>query len=180
MSRQTSTSPGRHACWKTWSVASPLRTCSTRPSEAPDGLARERVDALVQRVARVAAHLVPDDVVAARLAEDSLPEIAVRHGLLLAVPPAGLLPALPPALAEAVDDVGAVRVDVDAPPARDGGEALCDCGELHALVRRVGFGAGDDPLGVAIEDERRPASRPGIPGAGAVGVQREVGERGGR
>src|SRR5712691_4725672 len=77
-------------------------------SQRLDGLARVR--ALVQRVAAVAAHLVPDDVVAARLGEEPLPEVAVRDGLLLAVLPAGPLPALPPALAEAVHDVGAVRV----------------------------------------------------------------------
>src|SRR5213083_1887758 len=140
-----------------------------------DRVTRELVHPLVQRITAVAAHLVPDDVVASALGEQPLPEIPVGDGLLLPVLPAGLLPALPPTLAEAIHDVGAVRVEVDAPPPGDRGEPLDSGGELHALVRRVRLGAADDTLLAGVEDDRRPATGPRVSGAGAVGVEDDVG-----
>jgi hypothetical protein len=61
---------------------------------------------------------------------------------------------------------------VHGPPAADGGKTLDGGRELHPLIRGVGLGAADDALGVAFEDERGPATRPRIAGAGAVGVER--------
>src|SRR5439155_9376780 len=144
-------------------------------SERLDRLARELVRSLVQRVAAVATHLVPDDLVAPALGEQPLPEIAIGDRLLLPVLPAGLLPALPPALTKAVHDVGAVRVEVDAPLARDRGEPLDGGRELHALIRRVRLGTADDALLAGVEDDRRPAAGPRVAGTGAVGIQDDVG-----
>src|SRR5688500_16979727 len=76
MSRHTSRSPGIPASAKTAAVASPLSTWSTAGprelgsaagGESGDGAAGEGVHAVVHDVAAVAAHLVPDDVVAAGL-----------------------------------------------------------------------------------------------------------------
>src|SRR5256712_12767296 len=143
---------------------------SARSSERLDRIARELVRALVQRVAAVAAYLVPDDVVALGLGEQPLPEVAVGDGLPLAVLPAALLPALPPALAKAVHDVRAVRVQMHTPPARDRREAFDGRGELHALIRGVRLGTADDVLLAGVKDDRRPAAGTRVPGAGAVGV----------
>src|SRR5947208_10060635 len=178
MSRQTSTSPARPVRAETPAVAS-FRMCSTaRRSARLYGVARELVHAVVQGVPAVAAHLVPDDVVAPGEGEQSLPEVAVGDGPLLGVLPAALLPALPPALAEAVDDVRAVRVEVHASPARDRGQPLDGGGELHALIRRVRRGAADDTLLAAVEDDRRPAAGSRVPGTGAVGVEGDAVGRG--
>src|SRR3989475_3375701 len=125
-------------------------------SERLDRFARELVRSLVQRVAAVATHLVPDELVAPALGEQPIPAIAIGDRLLLPVLPAGLLPALPPALTKAVHDVGAVRVEVDAPLARDRGEPLDGGRELHALIRRVRLGTADDALLAGVEDDRRP------------------------
>src|SRR5207247_9454943 len=106
-----------------------------------DRVTRELVHPLVQRITAVAAHLVPDDVVASALGEQSLPEIPVGDGLLLPVLPAGLLPALPPTLAEAIHDVCAVPVEVDSLPPGGRGAPLDSGREPLALVRCFLLGA---------------------------------------
>src|SRR6185369_8115798 len=123
----------------------------------------------------VAGNLVPLDVVPAGLGENPLPEITIGDRLLLAVLPAVLLPALPPALAKAVHDVGAVGVDVHVPAARNGGEPFGDGLKLHALVGRVGRAARDHALLVVGGDDGGPAARSRVTGAGSVRVDRHVG-----
>src|SRR5258705_7219479 len=91
----------------------PARWGSAARRERGDGAARQGIDALVHDVAAVALDLVPDDVVAPRLGDQALPQIAVGDRLLAGAQPAVALPLLPPAVAEAVHDVGAVGVDVD-------------------------------------------------------------------
>src|SRR5437762_12916921 len=103
--RATTTRPRAAAA-----IARDLRVPAKLRAEPGDRAAGQGVDALVQRVAGVAGHLAPDDVVALRLGEQPFPEVAIGDRLLLGVLPAVLLPALPPALTEAVHDVGAVRV----------------------------------------------------------------------
>src|SRR5262245_7293094 len=165
-------------------AASP-RPATVQPSLAPsqysrrDGSADDRgagdgVHAIVQGVVGVAGDLVPDHLVAARLGEDPLPEIAIGHGLLLTVAPAVLLPALPPALEKAVDDVSAVRMDVNPPAPGNRRQPFGDSLELHALIGGVGGAAGDHALLVAVHDDRGPAAGPGIARARAVGVDGDV------
>lgn len=144
-----------------------------------DGGPGQGVHPLVERVAGVAAHLVPDDVVPARLRDQRLPEVAVGHRLAVVRPPAVPLPALPPAVAEAVHDVGAVAVDVHAAAAGHGAEPLDGGRELHALVGAARVAARDHALGGAVADDGGPAARSGVTGAGAVRVDDDVGHRGG-
>src|SRR5882672_1336063 len=160
-------------------IPSDLRVPAKLRAERGDRAARERVDALVQRVAGVAGHLAPDDVVALRLGEQPFPEVAIGDRLLLGVLPAVLLPAFPPALAEAVHDVGAVRVQADAPAGGDRREAFDRPHELHALVGGPRVGAGDGALLTAVDDDRGPTAGPGVAGARAVGVEDDLGRRGG-
>src|SRR5262249_57031085 len=71
---------------------------------------------------------------------------------------------------------GGLAVGRGAPPVRsDGGETLDGGPELHALVGREGFRPAHEVLAVTLNDDRRPAAGPGIPGAGAVGVDDDVG-----
>ena len=65
-------------------------------------------------IARVAGDLVPGDLMPLGLGDQRLPEIAVLDRLLLGVLPAVPAPALVPLVAKAIDDVGAVAVEVDA------------------------------------------------------------------
>src|SRR5262245_35891901 len=127
---------------------------SRRDGSADDRGAGDGVHAVVQGVVAVAGHLVPDHLVTARLGEDPLPEVAIGHGLLLAVPPAVLFPALPPSLAKAIDDVGAVRIDVNLPAPWDRRQAFGDRLELHPLIRGAGGAARDHALLVAVHDDR--------------------------
>src|SRR5204863_4249202 len=113
-------------------------------------------------------------VVPARLREQPLPQVTVDDGLLAGVQPAGALPALPPAVAKAVHDVGAVAVEVDSAPAVDGRETFDGGGELHALVGGPWLGAGDAALVLAVGDDRRPAAGAGIAGARAVRIDDHV------
>src|SRR6185295_18600201 len=106
--------------------------------DADDRGARERVGAVVQRVAAVARDLVPGDVVVLEGQGDQrLPEIAVVQRLLLGVDPAVLPPALVPAVAKAVDHVRAVAVDGDAPPASERRPSSGAVSSMRWLV--VGF-----------------------------------------
>src|SRR5690606_13739218 len=97
--------------------------------------------------------------------DERLPEVAVRDRLLLRVQPAPTPPALPPPIAEAVDDVGRVRHDLDRTTRRS--YRLERRGDLHALVRRARVGAtrpctvGSDP---------GPSTGARVPAAGTVGV----------
>jgi hypothetical protein len=142
---------------------------------AADGLGGEAIGTLVQGHAGMPRHLVPGDVALLHLDEEGLPEVAVLHRLLLGVFPAVLPPAHVPLLAEAVDHVGTVGEDVGGPPRRDRAEALQHAGQLHALIGGGRLGAGDLALGVAVDDDGRPAPRSRIAQAGAVGVDGDAG-----
>ena len=120
---------------------------------------------------------LPDHVVTARLLDEPLPEVAVGDGLLLGVFPAVLFPARPPAVAEAVHDVGAVGVHTYAAPPGDRQEPLDDRGQLHALVGGLGLAARHHPFFGAVDDEGGPAAGAGIAATGAVGVEDEVAQR---
>src|SRR5205085_11171850 len=120
----------------------------------------------------VALDLVPDHVVSARLRDEALPEVAVRHWLLARAEPAVLFPALPPAVAEAVHDVGGIGVERDRERAGNRREPFDGGAQLHALIGGVGLEAREGALVAAVEDERGPAPGTGIAAAGAVRVER--------
>ena len=120
----------------------------------------------------MAFHFVPHDVVAPRLRDEALPQIAIGDGLSGRAEPAVGLPARPPAITEAVHHVGGIGEEIDAAAAGDRGEAFDGRHQLHALIRGVRLGAADDPLDAVLEEEGRPAARSRVAGAGAVGVER--------
>ena len=134
------------------------------------GLDRERVDQIVHRILAVALDPTERDTVrpggpCVHEVHQRLPEVAVGDRLLLRVQPTPLLPALPPAIPEAVDDIGRVADDVERPG--DLGDRLRHCGDLHALIRRVRLGpAGEGAVGHG----PCPPSGTGVPEAGTVRV----------
>src|SRR5947207_2950533 len=150
-------------------AASPRRSAR---GGGDDGLACEQIHAIVQRVSAVALDLVPGHVVPARLHDEAFPEVAVRHRLLARAEPAVPFPALPPAVAEAVHDVGGIGVERDLDRAGNRREPLDGGAQLHALIGGVGLEAREGALVAAVEDERRPAPRTGVAAAGAVRVER--------
>ena len=98
-----------------------------------------------------------------------LPQVAVGHRLVLRVLPAAALPAPPPPVGEALDDVGRVAHHLH-PVGRVGRQrpqGLERRGDLHALIGRVALGAaGVGPAGHG----PGPPARTGIAPARAVGV----------
>src|SRR5665811_637017 len=97
--------------------------------------------------------------------DERLPQVLVRHRLALAVLPIAFQPSLPPAVPEAVHDVG--RVADDLQRALEPSHRIERGAQLHPLVGRHGLGAGGErPVG----DDPGPSARPGVAGAGAVCV----------
>src|SRR6266849_9101134 len=121
-------------------------------------------------MAAVAGHLVPGDLVLLDQLEQRLPEVAVLHGLLLGIAPAIGAPAEIPLVTEAVDDIGAVAVDGHGAAAAEGAQALDGAGQLHALVGRARFAAGELDLVAVVDEDGGPAAGAGITAAGPVGV----------
>src|SRR5437660_4934156 len=126
-------------------------------------------------MAAVAGHLVPRDIVPLDQLQQRLPEIAVLDGLLLRVAPAVGAPAEIPLVAEAVHDIGAVAVDGHGAAAGESAQALDWTGQLHALVGRVGFAAGQLDLVAFVDEDGSPATGAGVTTAGAVGVDLDGG-----
>src|SRR5438132_6055149 len=117
-------------------------------------------------MAAVAGHLVPRDIVLLYQFEQALPEIAVLDGLLLGVAPAVGTPAEIPLVAEAVHDIRAVAVDGHGAAAGEGAQALDGTGQLHALVGRVGFAAGQLDLVCRLLLEKKKTAGAGVTAAG--------------
>src|SRR5438477_1885801 len=126
-------------------------------------------------MAAVAGHLVPRDIVPLDQLQQRLPEISVLDGLLLRVAPAVGAPAEIPLVAEAVHNVRAVAVDGHGAAAGEGAQALDGTGQLHALVGRVGFAAGQLDLVCRLLLEKKKTAGAGIAAAGAVGVDLDRG-----
>src|SRR5438477_7848358 len=126
-------------------------------------------------MAAVAGHLVPRDIVPLDQLQQRLPEISVLDGLLLRVAPAVGAPAEIPLVAEAVHDVRAVAVDGHGAAAGEGAQAFDGAGQLHALVGRVGFAAGQLDLVGGVDEDGGPTAGAGIAAAGAVGVDLDRG-----
>src|SRR5690348_333371 len=118
-------------------------------------------------MAAVARDLVPGDVVLLDERDEGLPEVAVLHRLLLGIEPAVLAPALVPPVAEAVDHVRAVAVDVDPAPPRERPQALDRGGQLHPLIGGGILAAEQLDLAAVLDQEHPPAAGPGVARAGA-------------
>ena len=139
------------------------------------GVDRQRVAALVFRVFAVAAN--PVEGKAVRLAKfvEFAPEVFVLDWFFGSGLPPTRDPLVEP-FVEAIEDVLAVRMDFDITRFLDGAKAFDDRGELHAVVGGVALGACllFFPAAVGMFEDERPASRPGIARAGAVGEEQQM------
>ncbi len=130
-------------------------------------LHRQTVGQVVHEVAGVAldppeAHVTPP----AHLVDERLPQIAVGDRLAGFVQPTPGQPALPPAVAETVHDIGGVAHHLQVPG--KGAHGLEGGLDLHALVGAGRFGAAGEG---AVLHRPRPTSGAGVPETGAVGVR---------
>ncbi len=139
----TVTAGGRHARYTVGRTELGRRLLAAARLLGDRRLDGEPVDQIVHRVVAVALDPGEPHIAAFEHELDQrLPEVAVGHRLLLRVHPAAPDPALPPAVPEAVDDVGRVAADLERPA--QGPYRLQGCGELHALVGRRRLGAAGE------------------------------------
>src|SRR5205823_2757777 len=112
---------------------------------------------------------MPRDAVQAGEAIELAPQVDVLHRLFVGGPPAAALPVEQP-LADAFLHVLRISVDLDLARALQQLQRANDRGELHAIVGRLRLTA-EQLLFFAVHLQNgAPASRPGIPLAGAIGV----------
>src|SRR3954447_20049123 len=144
----------------------PLSRVVVRMSAGDDaaGLDREPVDEVVHRVAGVPLDPPEGDVPAVAHRQDQwFPQVAVGDGLLGAVDPAPAQPPPPPAVPEAVDDVGGVADHDEG--TLEGPHRLERCTDLHPLVGRRRFATARLP---SVPGRPGPAAGAGVARAGAV------------
>ena len=122
----------------------------------------------------VTAHPVPFNLVLFGHFKQSLPEVAVGHRLLLGVLPAALYPAVDP-LSHALFDI--LRISRDSDPAwpRQGLKPGNRTAQFHAVIGRLCIVTREFFLMPAKTQNRAPASRPRVTGAGAVGEDFDLG-----
>ena len=162
---------GRHAARIVGRAELPGRRVARQLALLRHGLHGEAVGDLVPAVPRVALHPGEADVTSpADGLDERLPQVPVRHRLALGVQPSPPLPALPPAVPEAVHDVGRIAADLER--AAVGVDGLRGGGDLHPLVG----GVTDRPRGEgAVGLDPCPAAPPRVAAARPVGV--DDGER---
>ena len=129
--------------------------------------AGERVNAIVFRVAAVAFDPMPFDPMPRRGFDELLPKLGILDWLLVRSAPAILLPFMDPAR-DSVANVDAVGVQLDPTRPLECFKPLDRRRQLHPIVGREGFAAGDFPLGPTRAQEHGPAARPGIAPTGPV------------
>ena len=104
---------------------------------------------------------------------EPLPQIDVLDRLLVGGAPAVLLPAVDPA-GDAAAHIFAVGVEIDRARALQGFQRRDRRHQFHAVVGGVRLAAVQFLFVVAERQDRAPAARPRIAGAGAVGVDRDA------
>ena len=142
-------------------------------------IGREPVAALVVRVAGVAFYPYEGHFVRFEQSEQRLPEVGVERLLFVALYPAARLPRLRPAEIYPVADVFRIGHERDGAGALQRPEPLDAGRELHAVVGRPAFAAGELLLMPVEDEDRSPAARPGIAPACAVGVKGDLSDGGG-
>ena len=134
----------------------------------------ELVAAVVVGVVGVALDPVEGDLMLLAQVEHLLPEVGVERRVFFVAHPAVFLPFDGPALGHGVHDILRVGVERDGARLGQGGEGGDDAHELHAVVRRRLLAAGELLAAAVVLQDRAPAPRAGIAGAGAVGVDGDV------
>src|SRR5207342_3158465 len=138
-------------------------------ADALGGGARKLVHALVVHVAGVAAHPLPLHLVAGIRGRQTLPQVAVLHRIAGGGLPAATDPVRKP-LADALLHVLGDGMQHDLAGRLQAFQAGDRRHQFHAVVGGVGFAADQFALGAAVTQQRRPAARPRIAEAGAVGM----------
>src|SRR5690606_10584563 len=129
---------------------------------------RQFVGALVLRMARVAPHPVPGDLVAPACLAERLPKLGIFHGLPVGRAPAVALPSLDPT-GNAVAHIVAVGVELDLAGLLQRRQRLDRGRQFHAVVGRQSLAAGQFAHLAVVAQDRAPAAGPRIAGACAVG-----------
>ena len=116
---------------------------------------------------------VPCDLVGLQQRQKLLPEIDIQRGLFVGFDPALRPPCVDPALHNGVRDVFRVRVKLHMTRLLQRAQRGDDARQFHAVVGRLRFAAGKLLFHAVPLENRAPAARTGIAGAGAVGVDRD-------
>ncbi len=128
-------------------------------------LHRQPVGEVVPSVPRVSFDPPEGQCAALVLLDQGLPQVTVGHGLLLRVEPVPRQPALPPPVAEAIDDIRRVTHDLQGTIERS--HRVQNRSQFHALVGGLRCPAA----GLwTVRHDPGPPTRTGIAGAGAVGI----------
>ena len=122
---------------------------------------------------------MPADLVQLIQSEQFFPEVAVEHRFTATGPPVFQLPVLKPLLLEGVAEIAGIGIQFNPAWLLQGGKGLHRGSQFHAVVGRISFCSGKFlALLVFLGNQNRtPASRPGVRGAGTVGVDDNMLER---
>ena len=102
-----------------------------------------------------------------------LPHLGVFE-LAVAPLPAALFPVAQPPVIQGVHDILTVGIKLHGARLLERLEPFDDARELHAVVRRVLFAAGELLDAVSVAQDGRPAAGAGIAGACPVGIQNDI------
>ena len=100
--------------------------------------------------------------------EQLFPQVHIQCRLLVRLDPAPFLPAVDPALGDAVHHVFAVRSQQNVARFFQGGQGFDDTGQFHAVVGGFVFAAGEFLFRGAVPQDRSPAARSGVATACSV------------
>src|SRR6185437_626640 len=134
-----------------------------------DRLVGEPVDPLVAGHTGVARHPVPLDGMTGRELIEPLPQILILHGLAVCGEPAPRLPCAHP-FPDAAPDILRVGIHPHASGTLQRLERTDDRRQLHAVVGGQRLRARKLLLAAGKAEQGRPAARPRITAAGAIGI----------
>src|SRR5262249_9106705 len=138
-----------------------------------ESLARQLVGALVEGVAGMAAYPMPAHAMTCQQRIEPLPKIDVPDRLSVRSAPAVALPLIDPRQ-NAVAQILAVGVDIDETRPLQRFERGDRRHQFHAVVGGVRLAALELLFVIAEGEDRAPAARPRIAGAGTIGVDDDV------
>ncbi len=132
-------------------------------------LHRQLVTAFILRMSGMSLYPDERDLMLGKQGQELFPEIDIQGRFFVGFDPALFLPAIQPALGDAVHNIFAVGRECDAARLFECGESCDDRRKLHAVVGRIRCAAGKLLFCRTIAQDRPPAARTGIAAARAVG-----------
>ncbi len=121
-------------------------------------------------ISGVTFDLEPLHLMDMRQFEQRSPKILVLYRLSFGVEPPIALPFLQPMLAEAIDKISAVAVQLHSAGLLQSRQSGDSCLQLHALIGGIGLASGQFFYPLPVNKDTAPAARSGIAGTGSVGV----------